>query len=211
MFFSFTLRKTASIAALSAFILLGCTNNDAEAQQKKKAAPLQTTSNQAASTVSSGAKVYTLKNVQMAKSPVMPDFSWTMDGKEVKFSEYTKGKTVFLNYWATWCPPCRREIPDIIELAKEHGDKVVFIGIALENEDKASAAEKLVSAYANKSNINYINLVGDAKLIQPLSGLYGEVQAIPTTFIFGKDGKIVQRIDGSTNKEGFLGELKKAM
>ena len=188
---------------------MNCTNNDAEAQQKKNTS----SANKSAITTPSSpkAKVYTIKNVTAAKGVALPDFSWSEGGKEVKFSEFTKGKVVFLNYWATWCPPCRREIPDIIELAKEHGDKVVFIGIALENEDKASAAEKLVSAYASKSNINYINLVGDANLIQPLSGLYGDVQAIPTTFIFGKNGKIVQRIEGSTTKEGFLGELQKAL
>lgn len=206
--FSFNLRKAASVAALSAFFLVNCTNNDAEAQQKKNATSSNKTSPVASA---SKTKVYTIKSVTAAKGVTLPDFSWSEGGKEVKFSEFTKGKVVFLNYWATWCPPCRREIPDIIELAKEHSDKVVFIGIALENEDKASAAEKLVSAYASKSNINYINLVGDANLKDAVAGLYGDVQAIPTTFIFGKNGKIVQRIEGSTNKEGFLGELQKAL
>ncbi len=201
-----SLSRSTVIALIIAFFTLSCTGNDAEAQQAKKA---KKTSPEAAPTQST--LVYTLKNVQKAQGVAVADFSWMANGKEVKFSEFTKGKTVFLNYWATWCPPCRREIPDIIQLAKEYGDKVVFIGIALENESAASDAQKLVSGYVTKSGINYINLVGGSDLVQAASGLYGDVQAIPTTFIFGKNGKIAQRIEGSTNKEGFLMELQKAM
>jgi thiol-disulfide isomerase/thioredoxin len=197
-------RRIIAVVSATGIFALGCAKNDAEAQPKSPSKGTPAAS-------ASGAQVYVLKSFQPAKGGALPDFSWTTNGKEVKFSEFTKGKAVFLNYWATWCPPCRREIPDIIELAKEYGDKVVFIGIALENESAAAAAQKLVSVYVNRSGITYINLVGSGELVSALSELYGAVQAIPTTFIFGKDGKIAQRIDGSTNKESFLMELKKAM
>lgn len=198
-------------------ILLGCAKNDAEANQnaqqqsaQQKAKAAKTEKKPSASAKNN--QVLVLKNVQTAKGVTVADFTWTTsDGKEVKFSEFTKGKPVFLNYWATWCPPCRKEIPDIIELAKEYGDKVAFIGVALENESSAPAAQKLVAGYVEKNNINYLNLVGGSAHINEMAALFGTVEAIPTTFIFNKNGKLVQRIDGSTNKEGFLSELKKAM
>jgi thiol-disulfide isomerase/thioredoxin len=208
MTFFIARRPAALLVALIGIIALGCANQDAEAQQAKNSA---TKAKTAATATANGAQVYALKSVQAPKGVMLPDFSWTMNGKDVKFSEYTKGKTVFLNYWATWCPPCRREIPDIVELAKEYGDKVVFIGIALENESTSAAGQKLVSAFATKNGMNYINLVAVGDIQGPISALYNPVEAIPTTFIFGKDGKIAQRIDGSTNKESFLMELKKAM
>ncbi|MCS6809308.1 MAG: TlpA disulfide reductase family protein [Bacteroidota bacterium] len=199
------------LALACAIVLSGCSaHRDADTQNK-------THSHQAESLtleqpeIPISVQVYQLKSVQKSSGIMKPDFSWIANGQEIKFSEFTKGKAVFLNYWATWCPPCRREIPDIVELAKEYGDRVVFIGIALENEDKASEAEKLVKAYASKSNINYINLVGDANLVDMLASLYGTVQAIPTTFIFNRSGQVVQRIDGSADKQGFLQELRKAI
>lgn len=204
MTFSIACRRAALLLVIGV-VALGCANQDAEAQQPKN------TSKNAATTTANASQVYALKAVQSAKGVMLPDFSWTVNGKDVKFSEYTKGKTVFLNYWATWCPPCRREIPDIVELAKEYGDKVVFIGIALENESTAAAGQKLVSAFATKSGINYVNLVAIGDVQGSVSALYGAVESIPTTFIFNKNGKIAQRIDGSTNKESFLMELKKAM
>lgn len=210
MTFFIACRPAALLVALVSIVALGCANQDAEAQQAKNSATKAKTATAAPATAN-GSQVFALKSVQVPKGVMLADFSWTMNGKDVKFSEYTKGKTVFLNYWATWCPPCRREIPDIVELAKEYGDKVVFIGIALENESTPAAGQKLVSAFATKSGMNYVNLVAVGDIQGPISALYSPVETIPTTFIFGKDGKVAQRIDGSTNKESFLMELKKAM
>lgn len=212
---SFSARNRArffSCIAIICCILLGCAKNDAEANQNPQQKAKQEKTEKKFSAAANKGQVLVLKNVQNARGVATADFAWTTaDGKEVKFSEFTKGKPVFLNYWATWCPPCRKEIPDIIELAKEYGDKVAFIGVALENESSALAAQKLVAGYVEKNNINYLNLVGGNAHINDMASLFGTVEAIPTTFIFNKNGKLVQRIDGSTNKAGFLAELKKAL
>jgi len=60
--------------------------------------------------------VPTVTEVMAGKGKKAPDFMWKQDGKDMSFSEMTKGKVVFVNFWATWCPPCRKEIPDIIKL-----------------------------------------------------------------------------------------------
>ena len=79
-------------------------------------------------------EVYTLKSVSKATKGKAIDFTWNDGKKDVSFSQYTRGKVVFLNFWGTWCGPCRREIPDIIQISKDLKDKdFVVVGIALEN------------------------------------------------------------------------------
>jgi thiol-disulfide isomerase/thioredoxin len=177
-----------------------------EQQPAQEAVIGMETSNKAASV-----KVFALESVEVSKSGQRADFAWK-DGKSVvKLSDFSKGKPVFLNFWATWCPPCRRELPDIVELNKEFGDKVVFIGVALENESKAAKAAPLVSSFAQKNNLGYINLVGDDKVIAEITAGYGNVEAIPTTFVIGKDGAIVQKLVGGQSKQDFLAAIKKAL
>jgi cytochrome c biogenesis protein CcmG, thiol:disulfide interchange protein DsbE len=155
--------------------------------------------------------VYALTDVAATTTGKRADFSWTENGKTVKLSNIAKGKPVFINFWATWCPPCRREIPDIVALHKEYGSKIVFLGIALENEGKAVQAAKLVEAYAQKNGIAYINIVGDQAVMEKLTTAYGSISSIPTTFVVDKNGAIIENIVGSTDKEGFLAALKKVM
>lgn len=158
-------------------------------------------------------KVYMLHSVEKPAGTTRAEFAWLdSDGKTVvKLADFTKGKPVFLNFWGTWCPPCRKELPDIVQLHKEFGDKVVFIGVALENERSEQKAAEVVSSFAAKNNLGYINLVGSDKLIAQITQAYGDIQAVPTTFIIGKDGKIVDTIQGMSTKEGFLQVLKKAL
>jgi thiol-disulfide isomerase/thioredoxin len=156
-------------------------------------------------------KVFTLQSVDAASGGKRADFAWAEGKKNVKLSEISKGKPVFLNFWATWCPPCRRELPDIVELHKEFGNKVVFVGVALENESKAAKAAPLVSSFAQKNNLNYINLVGDDKFLGKITGEYGNVEAIPTTFVIDKNGVIIDKLVGGKSKEEFLAALKKVM
>jgi peroxiredoxin len=87
----------------------------------------------------------------------------------------------------------------------------VFIGVALENESKAAKAAPMVSSFAQKNNLGYINLVGDDKIIAEITAGYGNVEAIPTTFVIGKDGTILQKLVGGRSKEDFLEALKKAL
>jgi thiol-disulfide isomerase/thioredoxin len=143
------------------------------------------------------------------------DFTFDMDGKKVKFSEFTKGKVVFLNFWGTWCPPCRKEIPDIIEIQKELKNKdFVVIGIASERATVDQAIEK-VKKYANKNNINYINLVMDAKK-QLLKRAYEKatenpLQYVPTTIIIDKKGDIHHVIVGGRDKAGFMNAINQVI
>ena len=127
-----------------------------------------------------------------------PDFSLVdINGKTVSLSAFN-GKVVILDFFASWCPPCKQEIPDFIELEKSYGDKgFAMIGVAL-----VSAGE--AREFAGKMGINYPVLVDDGKA----SEIYGPIRSIPTTFIIDKNGKIVKMYIGYREKAIFEADIK---
>ncbi|MBN1898682.1 MAG: TlpA family protein disulfide reductase [Spirochaetes bacterium] len=124
-----------------------------------------------------------------------PDFSlYDLDKKVHRLSqkEY-KGKIMILNFFATWCPPCRMEIPDFVEFYKKNESRDVrLVGICLD-ADNTARIKKFVKNY----EINYPVLVGTRKVVEDYDG----VNAIPTTFIIDDKGMIVDKIVGFTRKE----------
>ena len=118
-----------------------------------------------------------------------PDFSLeTLSGDTFRLREH-RGEVVVLNFWATWCPPCREEIPMFVDLQKELGDQgLQFVGVALER----SAGPQKVQAFAEKMNINYPIGMGTGEIARA----YGGVRGLPMTFIIGPDGKVQGHIPG---------------
>lgn len=119
-------------------------------------------------------------------------------GKEHKLSEY-RGKTVFLNFWATWCPPCRGEMPHIEDLYKEYNknkDEVVILGVASPNLGN-EGTEKDIKDFLNQNKYNF-PVVMDKDGV--LAYQYG-ISAFPTTFIIDKDGYVTQYVPGAMDKE----------
>lgn len=130
-----------------------------------------------------------------------PDFTLQgIDGKTATLSEF-KGKVVILDFFASWCPPCRQEIPDFIELQKAYGDKgFAMIGVSLVNMDESKT-------FAAQQGINYPVLVDDGKA----SNLYGPIRSIPTTFVLDKDLKIVRFYIGARPKSVFENDIKELL
>ncbi len=122
----------------------------------------------------------------------------TIDGKKVSLSDF-KGKGVIINFWATWCPPCRQEIPDMIELQKAYSGKFTFIGIAVNDKPEN------VAAYVKEKGINYPVAMGDEKVVidygKFLEG--GQLRGIPTSFVINPKGEIVTAFVGARDKRAF--------
>ena len=130
-----------------------------------------------------------------------PDFNLkTLDGQNLQLSAM-KGKVVLLDFWATWCPPCREEIPHFKELYAQYRDKgLMVVGVALDE-----GGEKDVQPFAQQNQINYpLSATG----AQELGQRYGGVRGIPTTFLIDKQGKIAQKYVGYQAKEVFEKEIQ---
>ncbi len=136
-------------------------------------------------------------------SALAPDFTLpTVDGKQLKLSDY-KGKVVILDFWATWCPPCRKGIPDLIELKKKYGSKgLEVIGISLDTETKGQ-----VAGFVKTNGMNYPVVYGN----QTVTQLYGGIEAIPTTFVIDKQGKIVANYQGLMPSSTYENHIKKLL
>jgi cytochrome c biogenesis protein CcmG/thiol:disulfide interchange protein DsbE len=128
-----------------------------------------------------------------------PDFSLiTLEGDSVKLSDYA-GKIVILDFWATWCPPCRKGIPDLISIQNEFENDVTVIGISL---DQPSMHDDL-SLFIEDYEINYPILLGTLEVVMA----YGNVRAIPTSFIIDREGMIVNKYMGLVPKSIYVQEI----
>lgn len=106
-----------------------------------------------------------------------------IDGKELKLESY-RGKVILLNFWATWCGPCREEIPSLIELQERYKDGLQVIGLAVDEDD-----ENYVRKFAASQGINYP--VAMSSLDVRIA--YGGVGALPTVFVINPEGRLVQK------------------
>jgi peroxiredoxin len=139
-------------------------------------------------------------NVQGVQAP---DFTLlSLDGSKVKLSDY-RGKAVLLNFWATWCPPCKVEMPWFEDLQKQYRkDGLVVLGVAMDDSEPATIAK-----FANQLGVNYPVLLGTDKV----SDDYGDVQYLPTTFYIGRDGTIVDKMTGLLDRKDIEQAVKKTL
>lgn len=141
----------------------------------------------------SGDRSFTAKNETTPEvGGIAPDFILKdLYGKDVKLSGYT-GKVVLLEFWATWCPPCRASVPDLVGIQEKYRNKgFVILGISIdEGWDITAKLNEFIKEY----KINYTILIGD----ENVSNAYN-VRGIPVTFLIDREGKIVNYYNGYSN------------
>ena len=128
-----------------------------------------------------------------------PDFELTdADGRKVKLSDY-KGKVVLLNFWATWCGPCKLEIPWFKDFEKRYKDQgFAVLGVSMD-EDGWDA----VKPYVQDKQVNYRVMMATELVAQ----MYGGVEALPTTFVIDREGKIASTHVGLVMKKDYEDEI----
>ncbi len=133
--------------------------------------------------------------------PTAPDFKLPgVNGDTVHLYAY-KGKVIILDFWATWCAPCRAEIPGFVKMMEEFKDKpFTVIGVALDDP-------KRVDKFYKKYKMNYPVAYGTREVAR----LYGGINGIPTTFIIDKNMKIVRKFVGYQSKVVFTQIVKKLL
>ena len=144
-----------------------------------------------------------MKLVGNVQGKAAPDFALaSLDGKKVKLSDF-RGKAVLLNFWATWCSPCKVEMPWFEQLQKQYGrDGLVVLGVAMDDSKPATIAK-----FASDLGVNYQVLLGTDKV----SDDYGDVQYLPTTFYIGRDGMIVDKMTGLLDRNEIESAVKKTL
>jgi thiol-disulfide isomerase/thioredoxin len=139
----------------------------------------------------------------LAKSSLAPDFSLqSLDGKTLHLSDF-RGKAVLLNFWATWCGPCKIEMPWFVELQNQYAAQgFQIVGVAMDDASKED-----IGKFAKDMGVNYPILIGK----ESVGDQYGGVPALPESFLIGRDGKIVDTIIGLRGKAEIEDAIKKAL
>jgi len=132
-----------------------------------------------------------------------PDFVLqSIDDKTVRLADF-RGKAVLLNFWATWCAPCKIEMPWFVELQRQYGPEgLQVLGVAMDDASKEDIAK-----FAKDMGVNYPILIGK----ESVGDAYGGVQFLPTTYFIGRDGKVVAHEFGLKSRSEFEDNIKKAL
>ncbi len=138
-----------------------------------------------------------------AKRKPAPDFALKdLNGNTAKLSDY-RGKVVLLNFWATWCGPCKIEIPWFIEFEQNYKDKgFAVLGVAMDDE-----GWEAVKPYLTARKVNYRVVIGNDGIAQQ----YGGVDSLPTTFVIDRDGRIAASHIGLASRRDYEGEIKQLL
>jgi len=126
-----------------------------------------------------------------------PDFKLTtLQGESVSLSDY-KGDVIFVNFWATWCGPCRKEIPDFITLQNEYSDSFQIIGVSVDD------TQERVQEFYEENGLNYIVGMTSPEIEEK----FGPIRGIPATFIINKDFQVVEKIVGLRSYDEFKAKI----
>jgi peroxiredoxin len=135
-----------------------------------------------------------------AKGDTAPDFTLqSLDGKNMRLSDF-RGQAVLLNFWATWCAPCKIEMPWFVELQKQYGPQgFQIVGVAMDD-----ASSKDIADFAKEMGVNYPILVGK----EAVGDSYGGVQFLPENFYIDRNGKLTARAFGLKSRSEIEDEIK---
>jgi len=135
-----------------------------------------------------------------AGKPARLDFKLKdMNGVDVKLDSF-KGKVILINFWATWCGPCKAEIPSLVELQEKYADDLVVLGFSVDD-----TPEKM-KPYSEEYKVNYPLLVGNGR--EDVQNAFGPLLGIPVSVIIDREGIIAKKHTGIATKEQFEREIK---
>jgi peroxiredoxin len=134
-----------------------------------------------------------------ARKPAYPFSLKDSNGQAVQLSDY-RGKVVLLNFWATWCGPCKVEIPWFVEFERQYRDRgFAVLGISMDEE-----GWDVVKPFLAGMNVNYRVLMGD----EDVARAYGGVESLPTSFIIDREGRIAATHVGLVSKSAYVKDLE---
>jgi peroxiredoxin len=192
------MKKTAALSFLLflSFFISGC-----PAEEKKAPVPAPAPVAAVAPNSAPQSDDYAIKTKRPAGASKAIDFSLPgLNGGTINLADY-KGKVIIVDFWATWCPPCKAEIPDFITLHNKYGkDGFVMIGVAIDDPDK-------VKDFVKTKGVNYLICIGN----QSTANDYGGIRGIPTTFVIDKEGYVDRQYVGYRPMQTFEQDITDMM
>lgn len=186
------------VVIVSIFVLIGVYFG---LGNKSMEPPVKNTSTESSNAGSYG-KIVEAENVIPEIDSIAPDFTWTdSEGNFVKLSDF-KGKPVFINFWATWCPPCRAEMPDLQSFYEDNGEEVIVLTVNLTSSERSA---KDIDKFIVNGNFTFPVLLDQHGL---LAQRY-LVRAIPTSYFIDEIGIIREIYTGAMNKDQMNGIIDK--
>ncbi|MGA2142678.1 MAG: TlpA disulfide reductase family protein [Brevinematales bacterium] len=137
--------------------------------------------------------------VKTADPGAKPIEGTDINGKGFISLKNYKGKAVLVNFWATWCPPCRMEIPDLIKLQDNYKGRLIILGISVDQDGSKGVIE-----FSDQYKINYPVIMAEQSMIKD----YGGIEAIPSTFLIDTNGNIVKKFIGEMSYSQYESEIK---
>jgi len=131
-------------------------------------------------------------------SPMPPFLATDLDGQTISTAAY-RGKVVLVSFWATWCPPCREEIPLLLQLESRYKDKLQIIGVSMDDDTPAEVRE-----FTRAEHMDYPVVMDKARISEE----YGGVPALPTAFVIDTNGRVVQKHVGLYPAEVYDNEIR---
>jgi len=198
------------------FIVASCSKDASEKEvsdkkykdsKESKTVENKTTSTDNSVKTVSNTDLFIVESVEKsAGKKVSPNVTWTEDGKKASLNDL-KGNVILLNFWATWCGPCIKEMPDLSSISEELKSKNFrMIGMNVFQQEKSAK----VSDFLKTNPVKYTILDGNQEVVDAFGEATGEnIEAVPTTFIIDKNGKIAETIIGSRKKDDFLKIINK--
>jgi thiol-disulfide isomerase/thioredoxin len=174
-------RALVLVLAIGAFVVTWAVSRYAMEGSGVGASPARATARAADDTATDGEKITLRFFRNPAPAPVFT--SRDLDGRAISTASY-RGKVVLINFWATWCPPCRAEIPDLVALQEKYRDQLQIIGVS---EDEAPV--EVVRRFAADHHMNYPVVMTSPELEKMFPG----IGALPTSYVIDRDARIVQK------------------
>ncbi|MCF7740682.1 MAG: TlpA family protein disulfide reductase [Candidatus Marinimicrobia bacterium] len=187
-----TILISVSVLIVSMILIMGCSKQEQTEQTGQK---------------TEQSKASAQNNTMQEKfiGSEAPEFELeTLSGEKVTLDQF-EGKVVLLNFWATWCPPCKKEIPDLDKMHSEHKSRgLEVVGITLN-----SGTPEKIQQFVNNNDMNYHVLTGEQKYTMNLAKKYDNITGIPTSFVIDRDGVVRHKWVGPRSKEQFMKIINK--
>lgn len=194
------------IALAILFLVSSCGKKEEAPKTEQKKTETTQQQKQTTTTSASSSQIFKISSVSESKADKMlPNLTWEENGQKVNLNDQ-KGKVLLINFWATWCAPCKKEMPDLSLINNELKDenfKMYGINVFFKGSPT-------IEAVLQQIPVSYPILDGNDEVVAAFEKAMGtKMEGVPTTLIVDKNGKIVDTMVGMRDKDTFMASIKK--